>query len=176
MSTRPLALAAVLLLGTALAAEAQSPRIAYIDSQAILDEAPGAQEARQAFQQEMDGFQQEIQRMENELERLINQYQQQERTLSTEAREARQEEIRRKEMEYQQRVQQMEVQASERQRELVEPILDRMADTIEEIRAEGNYALIFDVAGRSIIAADPALDLTSQVIQRLQTNGGTGNP
>lgn len=172
MRSRSFVLAGLTLLATLAAAtvlEAQSPRIAYIDSQAILQEAPGAREAQQAFEAEMEGFQQEIQRMEEELERLFNQYQQQQRTLSPEAREAREEEIRRKEMEYQQRVQQLEMEAADRQRQLVEPILDRMADTIEEIRAEGNYAMIFDVAGRSIIAADPALDLTSQVIQRLQT-------
>lgn len=175
MFARSFVLAGLVLLGSALALEAQNTRIAYIDSQAILDEAPGAQEARQAFQEEMDGFQSEIQQMEEELEGLIEQYQRQESTLSPEAREARQEEIRRKEAEYQQRVQELEATAAERQRELVEPILDRMADTIEEIREEGDYALIFDVAGRSIIAADPALDLTSQVIQRLQTDDGNGD-
>lgn len=173
MRARSFVLTGAILLAAlsgATALDAQSPRIAYIDSQAILQEAPGAQQAQQAFQDEMDQYQQEIQAMEEELERLFAQYQQQQQTLSPEAREAREEEIRRKETEYQQRVQQLEGQAAERQRELVEPILDRMADTIEEIRAEGNYAMIFDVAGRSIIAADPALDLTSQVIQRLQTN------
>jgi outer membrane protein len=170
MRSHALVLAGVLLLASALALEAQAPRIAYIDSQAILQEAPGAQEAQQAFEREMAGFQQEMERMGEELQRLITTYQQQQRTLSDEARQAREGEIRRKEMEYQQRAEELEMEADSRRRALVEPILDRMSDAIEAIREEGSYAMIFDVASRSIIAADPALDLTSQVIERLRAS------
>ena len=55
--------------------------------------------------------------------------------------------------------------------------MDRITEVIEAIREEGNYALILDVAAGSIISADPALDLTQQVITRLQTaatSPGTG--
>jgi outer membrane protein len=167
---RSMVLAGLTLLVTAFVVEAQTPRFAYIDSQAILQEAPGAAEAQQEFEREMEGFQAEIQRMGEELQGLITQYQQQQRSLSEEARAAREEEIRRKEMEYESRLEQLDMQADQRRRELVEPILDRMSDTIEEIRAEGDYLMIFDVASRAIIAADPELDLTTQVIQRLRAN------
>ncbi len=166
-------LAGILFLTTALAAEAQSPRIGYIDSQAILQEAPGAQEAQQEFERNMQGYQEQIQQMGQELEGLIEQYQQQERTLSPEARQRREEEIRQREMEYQQRVEEMEMEAAERRQQLVEPILERMSGAIEEIRTEGQYTMIFDVASRAIIAADPELDLTTQVLQRLRDTAGS---
>lgn len=172
MRTMSLVLAAVLALGVFDAVEAQTVRIGYIDSQVILQEAPGAREAQQEFDREMERFREEMERMGTDLERLITNYQQQERTLSPEAREARQTEIRRKEREYQERVDQLEMEASRKRQELVEPILERMSDAIESIRAEGNYAVIFDTAARSIIAADPALDLTEQVILRLRQATG----
>jgi Skp family chaperone for outer membrane proteins len=40
---------------------------------------------------------------------------------------------------------------------------------IEDVRREGNYALIFDTAAGAIITADPGLDLTDQVLERLRT-------
>lgn len=167
------ALAAILLLvATVVPAEAQTPRIGYIDSQAILEEAPGAREAQEEFEQDMQRYQEEIQRMGQELEQLIEQYQQQQRTLSPEARERREGEIRQREATYQQRVEEMEMEAAERRQQLVEPILDRMSDAIEEIRSEGEYTMIFDVASRAIIAADPELDLTNQVIRRLRETAG----
>jgi outer membrane protein len=165
-------LAATLLLVTAVSVEAQAPRIGYIDSQAILEEAPGAREAQQEFERDMQRYQEEIQRMGQELEQLIEQYQQQQRTLSPEARERRENEIRQREMTYQQRVEEMEMEASQRRQQLVEPILDRMSEAIEEIRTEGQYTMIFDVASRAIIAADPELDLTNQVIRRLRETAG----
>ena len=53
--------------------------------------------------------------------------------------------------------------------------MDRISDVIEQIREEGNYALILDVAAGSIISADPSLDLTEEVIRRLQADA-TGTP
>ncbi|TVR58760.1 MAG: OmpH family outer membrane protein [Gemmatimonadales bacterium] len=173
MHLRSFVLAGLVLLVSAAAVEAQTPRIGYIDSQAILQEAPGAQEAQAEFERDMQGYQDEIQRMGEELERLITAYQQQERTLSPEARQRREDEIRQKEFEYQQRIEQMELEAAQRRQQLVEPILDRMSGAIEEIRAEGQYTMIFDVASRAIIAADPELDLTTQVLQRLRERAGS---
>ena len=55
-----------------------------------------------------------------------------------------------------------------RQAELVEPVMERITAVIETIRAEGSYSMIFDVAAQGIISADPALDLTTEVVRRLQ--------
>ncbi len=175
MRVLSLALGGLLLLGAATTVEAQTPRIGYIDSQAILAEAPGSREAQQAFDREMDRYRGEMQRLGEELDRLITAYQQQERNLTPEAREARQQEIRRKEMEYQGRIEEIDEEASRKRQELVEPILEQMSLVIEQIREEGSYALIFDTAARAIIAADPALDLTGEVLRRLQQTASGGN-
>jgi Skp family chaperone for outer membrane proteins len=50
-----------------------------------------------------------------------------------------------------------------------------MSLVIEQVREEGSYALIFDTASRAIIAADPALDLTEEVLRRLQQIASGGN-
>ncbi len=167
------ALAGALLFGGASMAEAQTVRVGYIDSQVILAEAPGSREAQQEFDREMDRYRGEMQRLGQELEQLITEYQRQERNLTPEAREARQLEIQRKEMEYQARMEEIDQEAAVKRQELVEPILERMSRAIDQIREEGNYSLIFDTAARSIIAADPALDLTDEVLRRLQQMTGS---
>jgi outer membrane protein len=172
MRAIPFVLTGLLLLTTAAGVEAQTLRIGYIDSQTILAEAPGAREAQQEFDREMDRYRGEIQRLGEELDRLITQFQQQERNLTPEAREARMMEIRRKEMEYEDRIQQIDEEAALKRQELVQPILERMSQAIDAIREEGSYSLIFDTAARSIIAADPALDLTDEVLRRLQQMAG----
>jgi outer membrane protein len=169
MRLKSLILTGALLLLPLSGVEAQEGlRVAFIDSQAIINEAPGAQEAQEAFREDMARFQQEMERMEEELNALVTRYQQQRQTLSPEARERRETEIRQRETEFQQRVDQMEQEAVQRREELVGPILARMSETIEQIRSEGNYTMIFDVASQAIVAADPALDLTDEVIRRLR--------
>lgn len=92
-------LAAAGLAVLALPAAAQDgPRIAYINSQKIFQEAPGAEEARNQFEQAMAGYQKELQGLEAELKTLIEDYEQQQVMLSPEAKEQKQQEIRQKQI------------------------------------------------------------------------------
>ena len=161
----------LLILVLASAAQAQTPatvKIGYIDSQAILTQDPGARMAQQQFEASMATYQAEVQQLGEELQVLIDQYEQQQAMLSPEARANREEEIGLKQNQYQTRVGELEQQAALRQQELVEPVMRRITDIIELIREEGSYSMIFDVAAQGIIAADPALDLTQEVVTRLQ--------
>ncbi len=165
-------------LGTASAAQAQGlVKIGYIDSQAILQQDPGARQAQAQFESDMTRYRAEVEQMGEDLQQLIDQYEQQQAMLSEEAKSNRQEEIRLKQNQYQQRINELEQQAGLRQAELVEPVMQRINAIIEQIRAEGSYSMIFDVAAQGIIAADPALDLTPEVVRRLQTAAPPqGNP
>lgn len=168
MSRSVLAGALLVAIAAIPAAAQNTPRIAYINSQMILEQAPGAAEAAQQFDRDMARYRAEVEQLGTELEALIQQYQQQQLTLSPEAKSNREEEIRLKQTQYNQRLQELDQQAGLRQQELVQPIMDQITAVIETIRAEGNYALIFDVAAQSIVAADTTLDLTDEVVRRLQ--------
>lgn len=174
-----LLLPGALLVGLAMPAAAQTTgKIGFIDSRAIIAQAPGAQEAQQAFEQDMARYQAELETLEQELKTQLDSYEKQQVTLSPDARRQRQEEIRTKQMAYTQRAQQLEEQAADRQAELVEPIMERINTVIAEIREAEGYALIFDVAGGAVVAADPALNLTDQVLAQLGAtpqNAQSGN-
>jgi outer membrane protein len=164
----------LLLLAAATSLEAQSLKIGYINSASILEQAPGAQEAQAQFNRDVQGFRTQVQQMADELQVMIENYEKQQLTLSPDAKARREEEIRQKQQAYQTRVQQLDQQAGARQQELVQPVMDRITEVIEQIRAEGDYALIFDVSAGSIIAGDPALDLTNEVVRRLAAAPGSG--
>ena len=165
----------LLLLAMATAAQAQAPvKIGYIDSQAILQQDPAAVQAQQAFEADMSRYRAEVQQLGEELQRLIDQYEQQQAMLSEAAKTNREEEIRLKQTQYQNRIQELEQQAGLRQAELVEPVMARISSIIDDIRAQGGYSMIFDVAAQGIISADPALDLTPEVVRRLQTMAAGG--
>lgn len=165
-----------LLLALPVAVDAQSqPKIGYINSQRVIEEAPGAQEVRQELEQDLSQYRSQVQEMGEELQEMIRQFEQQRMTLSEQARQNREDEIAQRQQEYQQRIQQLEQQAVQRQQELVQPIMDRINAVIEEIRRDGDYTIIFDLAGQSILAADPGLDLTAEVIRRLRQNPDAGS-
>jgi outer membrane protein len=157
----------VLALGSSAGAQTLV-KIGYIDSQAILDQDPAAQAAQQQFESEMTTYRGEVQTMGEELTGLIQAYDDQESALSDAAKANREEEIRLKQAQYQPRLSELEQQAAVRQAELVEPVMERITAVIEELRSSGSFSIIFDVAAQGIISADPDLDLTAEVVRRLQ--------
>ena len=168
----------LLTLVVASAAQAQaSLKIGYIDSQQILNQDPVALQAQQQFEADLANYRAEVDQIGQNLQELIGQYEQQEAMLSEEAKANRQEEIRLTQTQYQQRISELEQQAGLRQAELVEPVMERINAVIDDIRADGGYSMIFDVAAQGIISADPTLDLTAEVVRRLQAGAATvGNP
>lgn len=147
-------------------AEAQT-RFGYINSQRILAEAPGTAAAQSEFEGAMEAFRLELEQLETELTTLQDNYQRQQGTLTAAQRQAQEQEIQQMFMAYQQRRQELEQTAQQRQAALVQPIMQRISEVIEEIRDEGNYSMIFDASAGSMITADPSLDLTPQVLERL---------
>ena len=171
------ALAVVALAAVPAAGQATPSRIGYINTQVLLSQAPGAQAASEQFDRELGTMRAQLEPLAAELDSLIAQFDAQSVTLSEEARRTRQQTILQKQQALEQAAGGMEQQAEQRRAQLVQPIMDRISRTIEAIRIEGSYAVIFDVSGGSIIAADPSLDLTQEVLRRLQenANGGPGS-
>ena len=147
---------------------AQSPlKIGYINSQVIIAQDPAATAAQEQFQREMVPFESELRALEEEIAGLMSRYQAQQITLTANARRTRADEIALKQQAYQERMAQIEAEAARRQQELVQPIMERINNIIQQIRSDGSYTFIFDVAGGGLIAADESFDLTGEVQERL---------
>lgn len=168
MSISRLGMASALLLCCAASLDAQGARVAYVNSQQVLTEYGPAQEAQQQLQAAAQDADSELQLMGSGLEAAVAEYQQQEMSMTPEARQNRQQELANQQQAVQRRQQELELQLAQRQQELLQPINDRITAVIEEIRVEGNYAVILDAASGAIVAADPALDITQDVLTRLQ--------
>ncbi len=167
-----LGLVAVGMLAAAVPVSAQA-KIAYLDSRRILQEAPGAQQARTAIEQEMRAFQQRLQTLQDSLQKVIQDYQQRSLTLSPDARRTEEQKIAAKQRELQAQADQLELDANRKQTDLMQPVMDRVEKEIEDIRKEGGYAIIFDAASAAMVSADSALDLTTQVINRLKAGSSS---
>ena len=145
-------------------------RIAWVSSQDILRQTPGYAAAESTFARELRSSQSEIQKLQQQLDSAVQAFQQGSIGLSASARQARERELQGLQQRFQQRAQELEQRARQREKELLDPIQQRVNSVIQGLRAEGNYAFIFDAdaPNSSIIAADPGLNLTSRVLERLR--------
>lgn len=174
MSVSRLGMAFTLSLLGAASVEAQATRVGYVDSNAVLAEYAPAQEARQQLENAAQDAEAELQLLGSGLQTAMAEYEQQAMSMTPEARQNRQQELAGQQQVLQQRTQELEIQFQQRQAELLQPVMDRITGVIEEIRVEGNYAIILDRASQVILAADPALELTQEVLTRLQAQDSGG--
>jgi outer membrane protein len=175
-----------LLSGTALGigrVDAQQPqptsgtlppaRIAFVNARSALQAMPGYAKAESTFVKEGEATQSELRRLQAQLDSALTQFQQQEPMLSATNRATRRKELETKNEQLQTRARDLQQKLALRERELLQPMQERLTAIIEGIRAESNFAMIIDLGaqGLGIVTYDKSLDITPRVIQRLrQTN------
>jgi len=166
------AAAAALALTAPSSLVAQAPavmKIGFVDSRAIMEQAPGREAAQQAFEREAQQWQSQVKKMQDSLQSLVSGYQRDESKMTATQKETRANTIRTTEEQFGQRTQQLNEQAQKRQQELMQPILEGVKAVLEEVRAAEGYGVVLDVAaGPMVVAADKSLDLTQKVVARLK--------
>jgi len=150
-----------------------SMKIAYLNSNQVLEGAPGRTEALAQFEKETLPVRTQMQRMSDSLQSIIGEYQKAAAQLSAAQRSQREAAIGARQQEYQQRAQEMQQSAQARQEELMAPIMEQVNKVIQDVRAEDGYAFIFDAGAQVpfIVSADKNLDITSRIIDRLKSLG-----
>lgn len=145
-------------------------KIAFISSQQILEQTPGYAAAESTFKKEYQSYQDEVQKLRQQLDSAAQAFDKQQIALSSAAKQAKQRDLQQMQQRMEQRANELQDKTQQRQRELMQPIQARVNGVIQGLRAEGNYSLIFDAdsPGSNIVAADPGLDITAKVIERLK--------
>jgi len=168
---RAASLALIVGAATAGSASAQAaPKFGFINSAAILAEAPGRVDAENRFKSEVTAYQAQLQRMSDSLQTMAATFDREARGLDSVTRLSRAKVIQDREVAYQTRARALDQQMQTRQAELIRPIMENVQKIIEQVRAEDGYAIIFDVASQAsvIVAADKALDITPKVLARVK--------
>lgn len=151
---------------------AQAIRIGYVDTEKVLDNAPGAEEATKIFDEEVETWRGEAENLKTELQTLIEEYENQKLILSPEKKREKEDKITTKKNEYDQKVFEIQSKIQQRSAELSQPILENVYQTIKVVAEREEYDLVFDSSLGAIVYADPSLDITQIVVDELKK--GTG--
>ncbi|MCK5406193.1 MAG: OmpH family outer membrane protein [Candidatus Krumholzibacteria bacterium] len=155
---------------TSISLLAQDGKIGYIDSIKIFAEYQETQDAERVYRQEVDQWTAQKQRMEQDIVKLRDELQAQSLMLSEEKKKEKKLELDRKMAEYQQFMDETfgdEGLAARRNKELTQPIVEKINLILEDLGKEQGYSIIFDVANANIVYANKALDLTDVVLTKL---------
>ena len=170
-----LVLSGVAGIGTFAHAQVGAGKIAYVNTQALMEAAPGRAAADSTLQKEGEGYRTQLQKMQDSINSLLTKYQKEEPTLSATNKDARQKQIQTLETELQAQQLKFQQQFQQHTNEVMAPITDAVKKVLDDIRAEEGYAMILanDPGSSVIVSADKNLDITDRVVSRLRATAAT---
>jgi outer membrane protein len=163
------AIIALILAASVTGAQTSAQKFAYVNSQLILDRAPGSAQLQAQIEKERQANQGKVQKMQDSLQLMIAALNKDGPTLPDSQKAKRTKAIQEKQSEWEQRANEIDQQAQQRENELVQPMMQQIREVLDKIRQEEGYAFIFDVGqSNTIVAADKNLDITDRVLARLK--------
>jgi len=145
-------------------------KVGFVNSAALLKGMPGYAAAETTWTKEAEAANNEAQKLRASFDTAVAQYQQSQAMMTPSNRSAKERQLQAQQDTIQAKLQQLNQRVGAKERELLQPLQDRLRAIIDGIRAEGNYALILDIsseASANIVSYDKSLDLTVRVAQRL---------
>ncbi len=145
-------------------------KIAFVNSQALMEAAPGRAAAESLLTKEGEGYRSQLTKLQDSVNAMLTKYQKDEPTLTAATKDTRQKAIQALETDLQAKQAQFQQQFAQRQNEVMAPVTDVVKKVLDDIRNENGYAMILDNApgASNIVSADKNLDITDKVVSRLR--------
>jgi outer membrane protein len=160
-----------MVAGAPVAASAQgAQKIGYINARAVLLATPGYAQAESTYNRELAGFRTEVDKLQLSLDSAAADFEQKSVMLSATAKTAKRRDLEAQRTRLEQRATELREKAAQREQELLAPLHGKVNEAIEGVRAEGGFAVIFDVSANEglIVAVDKSLEVTQKVIDKIK--------
>ena len=156
--------------GVAVGRQQASMKIAYVNTTALMEAAPGRDSATAILQREGNAFQAQLAKLQDSVNSRLQKFQKDEPTMTAAAKDKETKALQALEQELQSKNAQFQQQYDLRKQEVLAPITDMVKKVLDDLREEGNYSLILmnDPGQTPIVSADKNLDITDKAISRLR--------
>ncbi len=167
---------ALCMLSAAAVPAAAEVKIGYIDTVKIFANFKETIEAEEIYKKEVEVWKKQAEEMEADLARMREEIQSQSLMLSAEKLEEKKLVFDQRMKEYQKFMQDIfgeTGEAARRNKELTEPIVEKINGVIEIVAEEEGFTLVLDSSQGVIVYADKEIDITDMIIARLETQMNT---
>lgn len=161
-----------LLAGPIASADATTMKVAVVEVQRAVMMTEDGIRAQGTLKKLFDNRQQELNKKQQDMLKQREEIDKQAKVLSKEALQKRVDDWQKQMMELQTTFVEYNKELEKKQRELTDPILERVMGSIRRMATQDGYDLIMDKATVAYVRSD--LDLTDRIIQ--MANGGGGAP
>lgn len=159
-------LVAMFAFGTATFAQ-KTVKLGHINSVELMQIMPGKDSAQSAFEAEVKILEGELTAMQEELQKKYTDYQERKAQMTELLRTTKEQELtdlNQRIQNYQQSAQQ---KLQEKEKELLQPIIDRAKQAIADVAKENGYSYIFDTSAGTLLYQQDSDDVLPLVKKKL---------
>jgi outer membrane protein len=166
----------MLLVPTMALAQQAAMKVGIVDMQRAASENNEGIAAAQALQASSDQHNANLAAIEQQLTDAQTRYETQQRALNATALAQLEAEITRLQLQLQRGAEDAELDMQIKQIELVNPIYDRVQQTVLAYAEEQRFTLILDAATAGVMYASTAADVTSEIVRRMNDTSSAPAP
>jgi len=164
-------LALVMILSVSHLAYPQA-KIAWVNSQAIMDKLPEAQDAQRQLDNTVSQWQGELTKMQTDWQKKYDEYDKKKLILTDQLRAQSEKELQdldKKIADYRTKKFGQNGELFTKQNELMKPVQNKIFKVIQDIAKEDGYDYVFDKSGDILLLySNDKYDLTAKVFERIQ--------
>ncbi len=161
----------LLLVAAAIPSSAQM-KIGYINSEAIMQQLPEAQDAQKQLDAISTDWQSDLTKMQTDLQHRFEDYDKKKLVMSDKKRadvEKELQDLERKMVDYRTAKFGANGELFTKQNELMKPVQDKLFKAVKDVADEGGYDYVFDKSSTTLLMySNEKHDLTSKVLSKLQ--------
>ena len=161
----------LLLIAFVIPSSAQM-KIGYINSEAIMQQLPEAQDAQKQLDAISTDWQTELTKMQTDLQHRFEDYDKKKLVMSDKRRaeiEKELQDLEKKMVDYRTAKFGANGELFSKQNELMKPVQDKLFKAVKDIADEGGYDYVFDKSSTTLLMySNEKNDLTSKVLAKLQ--------
>ncbi|HTR81840.1 MAG TPA: OmpH family outer membrane protein [Bacteroidota bacterium] len=161
----------ILIAAAALPASAQM-KIGYINSEAIMQQLPEAQDAQKQLDGITTDWQSQLAKMQTDLQHKFEDYDKQKLIMSDKKRAETEKELQdldKQMVDFRTAKFGANGELFQKQNDLMKPIQDKIFKAVKDVAQEGDYDYVFDKSSSTLLMySNEKNDLTSKVLAKLQ--------
>lgn len=157
----------IFLLASGVSVAKAQTKVAVVDMQKAIQASSEGKKAKSDLEGDFEKKKKELQKREADLKKMGEDLEKKKSVMSEEALGKKQAEFQEEMMKYRELMGKSQMEIQKKERDLTQPILEKMKKVIEKVGKDKGYSLVLE-ANQGIIYFDKAMDLTDDVIKAFE--------
>lgn len=143
-------------------------KLGYVDIQTAIQSTTEGKEAKKQLESEFNKKKKALEPMEKDIKTMGEDLEKKKDVLSEQVKREKQMALQEEMLKYREQVAKSQLEIQNKERELTQPIIEKIRKAIAEIAEKGKYTMILEKTEQSMLWASKESDLTEEVIKSIE--------